>query len=131
MLDATCHKSYRVNYPPGSALRTGKARELKANYTFFDKKKKVFSDGEVFKEAMMIIANIVPKDEKNGTDILSTLSHVQLGASTIARRMSAMSGNLTEQLDRDLAKSVDNSSTAQLMIFFGWYLMISPQKKNS
>ena len=91
----------------------------------------MFSDVEVFKVAMMIIANIVPKDEKNGTDILSTLSHVQLGASTIARRMSAMSGNLTEQLDRDLAKSVDNSSTAQLMIFFGWYLMISPQKKNS
>lgn len=59
--------------------------------------------------------------------ISSPLSDVQLGASTMARRVSAMSGNLTEQLDRDLARcswfsiqcdeSVDNSSTAQLMIF--------------
>lgn len=148
----TCHKNYHVNYPPGSALRTEKARELKAalgkQQSFFTrpvknsqkateasfrathflmKKKKAFSDGEVLKEAMMIIANTVLKDEKNGTDILSTLSDVQLGASTMARRVSAMSGNLTEQLDWDLAscrwfsiqcdESVDSSSTAQLMIF--------------
>lgn len=26
----TCHKSYHANYPPGSALRTEKAHELKA-----------------------------------------------------------------------------------------------------
>ncbi|KAF3858907.1 hypothetical protein F7725_012108, partial [Dissostichus mawsoni] len=45
----------------------------------------------------MVIANTVFSDEKNGSD-------VQLGASTIIRRVSAMSGNLTGQLDRDLAK---------------------------
>lgn len=149
---STCHKSYHANYPPGNALRTEKVCELKAalgkQQSFFMrlvknsqkateasfrathfliKKKKAFSDREVLKEAMMIIANTVLKDEKNGTNILSTLSDVQLGSSTMARRVTAMSGNLTERLDRDLARcswfsiqcdeSVDNSSTAQLMIF--------------
>ncbi|KAF3833235.1 hypothetical protein F7725_026900 [Dissostichus mawsoni] len=52
----------------------------------------------------MVIANTVFSDEKNGSDVISTLSDVQLGASTIVRRVLAMSGNLTEQLDRDLAK---------------------------
>ncbi|KAK3508687.1 hypothetical protein QTP70_004201 [Hemibagrus guttatus] len=94
----TCHKSYHANYPPGNALRAEKTRELKAAL-----------------------------DEKNGTDLISTLSDVQLGASTMARRVSAMSGNLADQLDRDLAKcrwfsiqcdeSVDSSSTAQLLVF--------------
>ncbi|KAL7375143.1 hypothetical protein ABVT39_012693 [Epinephelus coioides] len=75
----------------------------------------------------MIVANTVFKDEKNGPDAISTLSDVQLGASTMVRRMSAMSENLTEQLDRDLAKcrwfsiqcdeSMDSTSTAQLMMF--------------
>uniref|UniRef100_A0A8C9YYR3 SPIN-DOC-like zinc-finger domain-containing protein n=1 Tax=Sander lucioperca TaxID=283035 RepID=A0A8C9YYR3_SANLU len=148
----TCHKSYHANYPPGSALRAEKACELKAalgkQQSFFTrpvkksqkateasfrathfliKKKKAFSDGEVVKEAMMIIANTVLKDEKNGTDLISTLSDVQLGASTMVRRVSAMSGNLADQLDQDLAKcswfsiqcdeSVDSSSTAQLLVF--------------
>lgn len=148
----TRHESYNANYPPGSALRAEKARELKAaldkQQSFFTKpakksrkateasfrathflvkKKKDFSDGVVFKEAMMIVANTVLKDEKNGTDFISTLSDVQLGASTMARRLSAMSGNLADQLDRDLDKcrwfsiqcdeSVDNSSTAQLLVF--------------
>ena len=125
----TCHKSYHANYPPGSTLSAEKARELKAVLgklqSFFTrplknsqkateasfqathfliKKKKVFSDGEVFKEAMVIDTNTVLKDEKNGNDIISTLSNVQLGASTMARQVSAMSGNLTDQLDRDLVK---------------------------
>ncbi|GAA6079764.1 general transcription factor II-I repeat domain-containing protein 2A-like [Tachysurus ichikawai] len=88
--------------------------------------KKAFLDGEVFKEAMMIVANTVFKDEKHGPEVISALSDVQLGASTMARRVSSMSKNLTEQLDRDLAtcrwfsiqcdESVDSLSTAQLMI---------------
>lgn len=145
----TCHKSYHANFPPGSALRAEKACELKAalgkQQSFFTrtakksqkateasfrathfliKKKKAFSDGEVVKEAMMIIANTVLKDEKNGTDLISTLSDVQLGAFTMVRRVS---GNLADQLDRDLAKcswfsiqcdeSVDSSSIAQLLVF--------------
>eukprot|EP00064_Thunnus_orientalis_P018981 superscaffoldBa00004562_g19090 len=75
---------------------------------------------------MMIVANTVFKDEKHGPDVISALSDVQLGASTMARRVSSMSENLTEQLDRGLAtcrwfsiqcdESVDSTSTAQLMI---------------
>ncbi|KAG7520096.1 hypothetical protein JOB18_023114 [Solea senegalensis] len=148
----TCHTSYHANYPPGSALRAERARELKAalckQQSFFTrpvknsqkateasfratqflmKKKKAFTDGEVVKEAMMIIAKTVLEDEKYGTDVLSSLSDVQLGATAMVRRVSAMSGNLTDQLDRDLARcrwfsiqcdeSVDSSSTAQLMVF--------------
>ncbi|XP_042619000.1 uncharacterized protein LOC122146041 [Cyprinus carpio] len=65
------------------------------------------------------------EDEKYGTDVISTLSDVQLGATTMVRRVLAMSRNLANQLDQDLAKcrwfsiqcdkSVDSSSTAQLM----------------
>uniref|UniRef100_A0A1A8L2L2 Uncharacterized protein n=1 Tax=Nothobranchius pienaari TaxID=704102 RepID=A0A1A8L2L2_9TELE len=75
----------------------------------------------------MIIAKTVFKDEKNGTDVISTLSNVQLGASTTVRRVMAMSENLTEQLEQDLKtckwfsiqcdESVDCSSSAQLMVF--------------
>uniref|UniRef100_A0A8C6L134 DUF4371 domain-containing protein n=1 Tax=Nothobranchius furzeri TaxID=105023 RepID=A0A8C6L134_NOTFU len=149
---STCHKSHNASYPPSSALRTEKARELKAalgkQQSLFTKpveksqqtteasfrathflitNKKTFSDGEVFKEAMMIIAKTVFKDEKNGTDVISTLSNVQLGASTTVRRVTAMSENLTEQLEQDVAtckwfsiqcdESVDCSSSAQLMVF--------------
>ena len=148
----TCHKSYHDKYPPASALRAEKARELKTalgkQQSFFTrpaknsqkateasfrathfliKKKKAFTDGEVVKEAMLLIANTVFKDEKNGSDLISTLSDVQLGASTMARRVSAMSSNLVDQLEQDLAKckwfslqcdeSVDSSSTAQLLVF--------------
>ena len=77
--------------------------------------------------AMDIIANTLFKDKKNGKDIINALSDVQLGANTIARRVSSMSVNLTEQLYRDLStckwftiqcdESVDASSTAQLMVF--------------
>lgn len=149
---STCHESYNANYPPGSALRKEKACGLKAALdkqrsfftrqveksqkateasfraaNFLIKSKKAFSDGEVFKEAMMIVANTVFKDEKHGPDVISALSDVQLGASTMARRISSMSENLTEQLDQDLTtcrwfsiqcdESVDSTSTAQLMIF--------------
>ena len=100
----TNHKNYNANYPPGSALRAEKALELKtalgkrqdfftrpakesqkateASFRathFLIKKKKAFTDGEVVKEAMMIIANTVLKDEKYGTDVIATLSDVQLG----------------------------------------------------
>ena len=148
----TCHRNFDVNYPPSSALRTEKAHGLKASFdkqrTFFTKpmkksqnateasfraahflikNKKSFSDGEVFKETMMLVANTLFKDKKHGPKVISALSNVQLGASTMARRVSSLSENLTEQVDRDLAacrwfsiqcvESVDSASTAQLMIF--------------
>ncbi len=80
----TCHKSFHVNYPPGSKLRAEKSCELKAAFGkqqsfstrlakkvtkatfraahFLIKNKKAFSDGELLKGAMMIIANTMFKD---------------------------------------------------------------------
>lgn len=85
------------------AKKSKKATEASFKAThFLIKKKKAFSDRKVVKQAMMIIANIVLKDKKNGTDIISTLSDVQLGASTMDRQVSTMSGNLADQLDRNL-----------------------------
>lgn len=76
---------------------------------------------------MTLIVKTVLEDEKYGTDIISTLSNVQLGATTMVRRVSVMTENLADQLDRDLVRcrwfsiqcdeSVDSSSTPQLMVF--------------
>lgn len=108
-----------MNYPPRSASRTEKTHELKAALDkkltfsrglwgkkshFLIKNKKVFSDEVVFKEAMMLVANTIFKDEKHGPDVISALSDVQLGASMMARQVSSLSENLTDQLDRDLTK---------------------------
>ena len=77
----------------------------------------------------LLVANtlLLLRDKKHGPEVISALSDVQLGASTMARRVSSLSENLTEQVDRDLAacrwfsiqcdESVDSASTAQLMIF--------------
>lgn len=75
----------------------------------------------------MLVANTIFKDEKHGPDVIAAISEVQLGASTMARRVSSLSEKLTEQLDRDLAtcgwfsiqcdESVDSASTAHLMVF--------------
>lgn len=64
--------------------------------------------------------------EKNGTDVISTLSMSNWGERTMVKRVPAMSGNLTEQLDWDLIKcmwfsiqcdkSMDSSRTSQLMM---------------
>lgn len=91
------------------------------------KKKKAFTDGEIIKEAMMLIVKTTLENEKYGADAISKLSVVQLGASTVARRVSAMSRNLGNQLNRDQARckwfsiqcdeSVDSSSSAQLVVF--------------
>lgn len=74
-----------------------------------------------------MIANTVFKDEKHDSDVISTLSDVPLGVTTMARWVPSLSENFTEQLDRDLAtcrwfsiqcdESVDSASTVQLMIF--------------
>lgn len=58
---------------------------------FWMRTKKAFSDREVFKEAMTITANTTSKDAKNGSDVISTLSDVQPGSSSMVRRVSAMS----------------------------------------
>ena len=146
----TTHGSLNTNFPPKTALRAEKAREFKAaltkQQTFFTrplkkakkateasfrathyliKNKKTFSDGEIVKGALMIIAETVFKDDKNGSDVISSLAEVQLGASTVTRRVSFLCPKT--QLDKDLStcrwfsiqcdESVDSSSTAQLMVF--------------
>ena len=88
----TTHGSLNTNFPPKTALRAEKARELKAaltkQQTFFTrplkkakkateasfrathyliKNKKTFSDGEIVKGALMRIAETVFKDDKNGS----------------------------------------------------------------
>lgn len=105
------------------------------------KKKKAFSDGAVVKKAMLLIAKIVLEDEKYGSDVISTLSDVQLCASAMVQRVSAMSANLADQLDRDLVRSrwfsiqchmsVDSSSAEERCTLSGWRLMIFTEKKNS
>ena len=74
----------------------------------------------------MLVANTLFKDKKDGPEVISALSDVQLGASTMARRVSSLSKNLTEQVDRELAacrwfsmqcdESVDSANAAHLMI---------------
>ncbi|KAK0154682.1 General transcription factor II-I repeat domain-containing protein 2 [Merluccius polli] len=149
---STLHRTFNASYPPGSTLRAEKVRELKAalgkQQSFFTKpvkqsvatteasfraaqylavNKKAFSDGEVVKGVMSVVADTLFKDHKNGKEIIAAISDVQLSANTIARRVSAMSTDLTQQLNRELGtckwfsiqcdESVDNSSTAQLMVF--------------
>lgn len=111
-----CHRSYHVNYPEGRTLRAGKAGELRAalrntqkateasfRATQFLIKKKKTSDGEDVKEAMMLIARNLLEDEKYGTK-----------QATAARRVWAMSGNLVDQMDRDLARwSASTSLTSR------------------
>lgn len=71
---------------------------------------------------MMVIANALFKDEINGFDIISD---AQLGASMVPRRISAISENLTEQLDLGRCRwlsiqcndSAYTSSMVQLMMF--------------
>ncbi|RXM34340.1 hypothetical protein EOD39_14145 [Acipenser ruthenus] len=59
---------------------------------------------------------------KNKSEIMSAITDVQLGANTVARRRSALSEDVCEQLDRDLCccqwfsmrcdESVDSSDAA-------------------
>lgn len=112
---STCQKTFNASYPPGRSMRVEKACKLTAalgkQRSFFTrpvkksqattetlfraahiltKNKKPFLDGDVLKVAMMVIANTLFKDEKNRPKVISVLSDVQLGASTIARRVSAV-----------------------------------------
>ncbi|XP_069486307.1 general transcription factor II-I repeat domain-containing protein 2-like [Ambystoma mexicanum] len=74
-----------------------------------------------------LVAESVLKDFKNCPDIMSDISDVQLGANTMARRVSALSANVMGQLEKDLSicsffsiqcdESVDASDTAQLALF--------------
>lgn len=91
------------------------------------KHKKPFTDGGIVKEAMTAVAETVFKDHKSKTEILSAIADVQLGANTVARRVSALSADAAKPLDSDMNRckwfsiqcdeSVDSSDTAQLAVF--------------
>ncbi|XP_078542665.1 general transcription factor II-I repeat domain-containing protein 2-like [Lissotriton helveticus] len=123
----TMHMHFERMFPKGSNVRSQKVSDLKAalqtQHSFITKptkkansateasfvvthhlvkNKATFSDGAIVKEAMIVIAESLFKDFNNSRDIMSAISGVQLGANTIARRVSALSANMIEQLDRDL-----------------------------
>ncbi|KAK3610222.1 hypothetical protein CHS0354_022274 [Potamilus streckersoni] len=112
------------------------------SYAFPDQAEKGISD-RVVKEAMMIIANTVLKDEKYGNDVIATLSDVQLGASVLRWLDEcqlcpvtwSISWNGTWRGAGGLAYSATSSWTAVVqrsrLCLSGWYLKISPQQKNS
>ncbi|KAK7901476.1 hypothetical protein WMY93_018245 [Mugilogobius chulae] len=146
------HGNFPRDFPTGSALRREKVKELKlalqrqqslftkptkrgnaateASFKvahLLTKHKKAFTDGAVVKEAMTAVAETLFEDHKSKTEILSAISSVQLGANTVARRVTALSRDAAKQLDTDIQRckwfsvqcdeSVDASDTAQLAVF--------------
>ncbi|CAL9688304.1 unnamed protein product [Knipowitschia caucasica] len=146
------HGNFSHEFPTGSNLRKEKVKELKSAlqrqqslFTKTTKKscaateasfkvahllakhKKPFTDGAIVKDAMTAVAETLFDDHKSKTEILSAISDVQLGANTVARRVTALSQDATKQLDMDIERSqwfslqcdesVDASDTAQLALF--------------
>ena len=100
------------------------ANTVRASYLvsqILAKRMKPFSDGEMVKECLLVIADIAFPDKK---DIISTIS---LSRFTIARRIGKLSENIEEMLREQISKlewislavdeSCDISDTAQLAVF--------------
>lgn len=74
-----------------------------------------------------MVAEMLFRDHKSKTEIMSAIADLQFGANTVARRMSALSADAVKQLESDMnhckwfsiqcVESVDNSDTAQLAVF--------------
>ncbi|XP_069059006.1 general transcription factor II-I repeat domain-containing protein 2-like isoform X1 [Pleurodeles waltl] len=147
---STMHGHFESMFPKGSSLRSQKVNELKSalqtQKSFITTKKAAaateasfkvthhlikhkatFSDGAIVKEAMLLMAESLFKDFKNSPEIMSAISDVQLGLNTMSERVSALSANMMEQLERDLKRckyvsiqcdeSVDASDIALLAMF--------------
>ncbi|KAK0152132.1 hypothetical protein N1851_006497 [Merluccius polli] len=69
------------------------------------KHKKPFTNGRIVKEAMTAVAETLFKDHKSKTEMMSAIADVQLGANTVARRVSALSVDAVEQLERDMDRT--------------------------
>lgn len=148
----TNHPKFKDSYAPKSTIRLKKISELKsalkAQQFFFTKPstqhkaateasfrvshilakhKKPFTDGELFKEAMLSTAETIFHDFKNKDDIKSALRAVPLGPATVTRRVEALAQDLYQQVLLDLSRceyfslqfdeSVDITDTAQLVVF--------------
>ncbi|KAK0131923.1 General transcription factor II-I repeat domain-containing protein 2B [Merluccius polli] len=146
----TNHPKFKDIFPPKSAIRAKRVLELKSGLKvqqslfvkpvnrlkaateasfrvshLLAKHKKPFTDGELMKEAMAIVANTVFNDFKNKDDIKAALSSVPLGPATVTRRVESLSEDVDQQVLRDLARceyfsvqldeSLDVTDTAQLI----------------
>lgn len=147
----TNHPKFKDIFPPKSAVRAKRVVELKsglkAQQSVFVKPansqkaateasfrvshplaqhKKPFTDGELIKEGMLIIANTVFNDFKKKDDIKAALSNVQLAPKTVTRRVESLSQDVDQQVLRDSTleyfsvqwdESLDVTDTAQLVVF--------------
>ena len=91
------------------------------------KHSKTLTDGRIVKEAMTAVAELLFKDHKCKTEMLSAIANVHLGANSVARRVSALSADAVIQLETNMNRckwfliqcdeSVDSSDIAQLAVF--------------
>uniref|UniRef100_W5MJY2 DUF4371 domain-containing protein n=1 Tax=Lepisosteus oculatus TaxID=7918 RepID=W5MJY2_LEPOC len=146
------HPKFKKTYPPKSSIRSKKVEEmkalLKAQQLFFTKPRekgkanteasfhvsyllaknqKTFTDGDLFKEAMMVAADSLFRDFKNKDEIRTPISNMSLGAETVARRVESLSEDISQQVLRDLSlfeffslqfdESMNMTDTTQLVLF--------------
>lgn len=159
------YPTFKDSYPPNSAIRSKKVAELKlelkAQQSLFTKPavrhkaateasfrvshllakhKKPFTDGELIKQAMDIIADTVCNDFKKKDDIKTAFSSVPLGPATVTRRVESLSEDVDRQVLRDLSfceyfslqldESLDVMDTAQLVVFVRMVFQDSTTKED-
>ncbi|XP_056138883.1 general transcription factor II-I repeat domain-containing protein 2-like [Lampris incognitus] len=145
------HSKFSRAFPAGSSVRKEKIKELESTLQrqqslltrptkkkaraateasfkvahVLTKHKKPFTDGGIVKKAMTAVADMLFRDHKSKTEMLSAIADVQLGANTVARSASVLSMDAVKQLDTNRCKwfsvqydeSVDSSDAAQLAVF--------------
>ena len=149
---ATNHVKFKDKYPPKSEIRARKVAELKyslkAQQSLFTKpatqhksateasfcvsyllakNKKPFTDGEIIKEAMASVAEILFDNFKTKDDINAAINSVPLAATTVTRRVESLSEDVDRQVLKDMAlceyfslqfdESLYISDVAQLVVF--------------
>ena len=65
-------------------------------------KKKAFQDGDFVKEEFTVAADSMFCDFKNKREIMSAIKDIQLSRPTVTNRCENMSGNVQEQLMKDV-----------------------------
>uniref|UniRef100_A0A3B1KBC7 DUF4371 domain-containing protein n=1 Tax=Astyanax mexicanus TaxID=7994 RepID=A0A3B1KBC7_ASTMX len=129
----------KLQVPESPAVISGNQRHLpleKANANteasfrvshLLAKHKKTFTDGELFKEAMLFASDSLFRDFKNKDEIRTAISNMSLGPATVVRRVELLSEDISKQVLSDLSRceyfslqfdeSVDITDTAQLVVF--------------
>lgn len=147
----TNHPKFKDTFPPKSTIHAKQVVELKlglkAPQSLFVKlansqkaateasfrhllaqHKKPFTDGELIKEATLIIGNTVFNHFKNKDDITAALSNVTLGPKTVTRRVESLLQDMDQQVSMtwhlnieyfevQLDESLDFTVTAQLVFY--------------